>query len=314
MSVKNFKITCPLHIHQELNLDKNRWICPESSCHHSNYKNGFKSQDGVPHIISNICDTICESNLKKKYISRSSKISSQIKSIFIVTNKISITNGTKFVDNLYLISKKPKVLIAGSAEIGNGTSSFLSDSNINTLGLDIYQTENVDLVADAHYLPFQNNTFDGVWIQAVLEHVMDPNLVVKEIFRVLKKDGIIYSEIPFMQPVHEGAYDFTRYTSTGHRFLFKNFEEIEIGILDGPAEALTWSIKYYLMEIFKSRLIANIISQSLYHTFIKPLSIFTKTKTSFDFFCGSYFLGRKKHKTILQKDVIATYQGKQKTN
>lgn len=312
MYIKNIKITCPLHIYKELNLERNRWVCTQSSCHHSKYKNGFKSQDGVPYIISNLCDTICDANPRTKYITRSSKFSSQIKNIFIIKNKNSLQNGKQFADNLKNVSKKPQVLIAGSAETGNGTEFFLNDSNINTLGLDIYQTENVDLVADTHYLPFDNNTFDGVWIQAVLEHVVDPNLVVKEIYRVLKKDGIIYSEIPFLQPVHEGAYDFTRYTITGHRFLFKNFEQLEIGTLDGPAEALTWSIKYYLMEILKSRLIANIISQLLYHIFIKPLSILTKAKKSYDFFCGSFFMGRKNNKTTFHKDVITTYQGKQK--
>ena len=73
----------------------------------------------------------------------------------------------------------------------------------------------------AHYLPFKDETFDGVWIQAVLEHVVSPETVVKEIFRVVKNHGLIHSEIPFMQQIHMGKNDFTRYTASGHRFLFK---------------------------------------------------------------------------------------------
>ncbi len=46
---------------------------------------------------------------------------------------------------------------------------------------------------------------------------------MKEIHRVLKDDGIVYADTPFMQQVHEGAYDFTRFTLSGHRWLFKNF-------------------------------------------------------------------------------------------
>ena len=64
-------------------------------------------------------------------------------------------------------------------------------------------------------MPFKE--IDLVIIQAVLEHVMYPNKVVSEIYRVLKNDGLIYSETPFMQQVHEGPYDFSRFTESGHR-------------------------------------------------------------------------------------------------
>ena len=50
------------------------------------------------------------------------------------------------------------------------------------------------------------------WIQAVLEHVLSPESVVKEIFRVIKNDGIVYSEIPFMQQIHMGKNDFNKYS------------------------------------------------------------------------------------------------------
>ncbi|CAH2407660.1 hypothetical protein MES5069_620012 [Mesorhizobium escarrei] len=34
-----------------------------------------------------------------------------------------------------------------------------------------------------------------------------------------------------MQQVHEGAYDFTRFTELGHRWLFRRFETISRGAL-----------------------------------------------------------------------------------
>jgi ubiquinone/menaquinone biosynthesis C-methylase UbiE len=67
-------------------------------------------------------------------------------------------------------------------------------------------------VADGHQLPIADGSVDGVWIQAVLEHVLDPSIVVQEIHRVLTPGGVVYAETPFMQPVHEGAYDFTRFS------------------------------------------------------------------------------------------------------
>ena len=86
------------------------------------------------------------------------------------------------------------MLVIGAGEKGSGTEKLFSTENISTVGTDIYSSKTVNVIADAHYLPFKNEEFDGVWIQAVLEHVVDPNLVVSEIHRVLKPDGIVYAE------------------------------------------------------------------------------------------------------------------------
>ena len=89
------------------------------------------------------------------------------------------------------------------------------------------------LVTDAHKLPFEDGVFDGVWVQAVLEHVLEPATIVDEIYRVLRRGGLVYAETPFMQQVHERAYDFSRFTQSGHRWLFKRFSEINAGPIGG---------------------------------------------------------------------------------
>lgn len=49
--------------------------------------------------------------------------------------------------------------------------------------------------ADAHSLPYKAKSFDLVVCAEVLEHVKDPEKVLKEIKRVLKKDGIAIIEM-----------------------------------------------------------------------------------------------------------------------
>lgn len=42
------------------------------------------------------------------------------------------------------------------------------------------------------YLPFRDESFDNILILAVLDHVIDPNIVLKESFRVLRSEGCIH--------------------------------------------------------------------------------------------------------------------------
>lgn len=54
----------------------------------------------------------------------------------------------------------------------------------------------MDVVCDAHYLPFKNACFDGCFAYALLEHVDNPLLVLKEINRVLKVGGWLRVLVP----------------------------------------------------------------------------------------------------------------------
>src|SRR4029079_11363432 len=94
----------------------------------------------------------------------------------------------------------------------------------------------------------------AVLVQAVLEHVLDPARVVGEIHRVLRPDGLVYAETPFLQQVHAGPYDFTRYTSSGHRYLFRSFEEIAAGPVAGPGTQLLWSVDHLMRGVIRSEL------------------------------------------------------------
>ena len=121
------------------------------------------------------------------------------------------------------------------------------------MAFDVYSSPNVQFLADAHQIPLADSSVDAVVVQAVLEHVLDPRRVVSEIERVLRPDGLVYAETPFMQQVHAGAYDFVRYTSSGHRYLFRSFEELASGPVAGPGTQLLWSVEHLASGLFRSR-------------------------------------------------------------
>lgn len=56
---------------------------------------------------------------------------------------------------------------------------------------------------DIHRMPFDDNMFDAVLCNHVLEHVTDDILAMKEISRVLKPGGFAILQVPFFHPVPE---------------------------------------------------------------------------------------------------------------
>lgn len=51
------------------------------------------------------------------------------------------------------------------------------------------------IVADAHKLPFKNNSFDLILCSETIEHVTNPQKMLHEIARVLKKNGVALIEM-----------------------------------------------------------------------------------------------------------------------
>ncbi len=177
------------------------------------------------------------------------------------------------------------------------------------IGIDIYLSGFVRVIAGAHQIPFAEGVFDGVIVQAVLEHVLDPNLVVEEIWRVLKPDGLVYAETPFLQQVHEGPYDFTRFTESGHRWLFRKFESLDSGVVAGPGLVLQWSIDYLIRGLFGSKT-AGIRSRRLTCA-ARWLDSRIKSDYAVDSASCVFFFGRRSNETLTSHEIALHYKGAQ---
>ncbi len=121
----------------------------------------------------------------------------------------------------------------------------------NVITLDIAQSSQVDIVADARRLPISTAGVDGVVLQQVLEHVPQPEQVIAEVFRVLRPGGRLYCEVPFLYPVHD-AHDFRRWTASGLGVLCSRFTQLDAGICMGPFSALSALLRRIATARFRS--------------------------------------------------------------
>lgn len=205
-----------------------------------------------------------------------------------------------------------RVLVVGC---GDGTAGYgaLAEVEASWLETDVSLAGRAAVVCDASDLPFGDGQFDLVICHAVLEHVLEPQRCVNEIRRVLVEDGVVYVTTPFMQQVHMGEYDFTRFTRSGHRWLFREFAEIESGIATGPASVVVWSIEYFLMSWVSSvgaRRIVKALTRLLlgWMTFLDH--VLARRRGANDAAGGFYFIGRRASgPTLTARDMIGYYRG-----
>tara|TARA_A100001388_G_scaffold200591_1_gene151762 strand:- start:8325 stop:9272 length:948 start_codon:yes stop_codon:yes gene_type:complete len=312
LSSLNLQCACGsvVNVNHELDLG----ICSNDNCIHSTEESAYKVVRGVPIMISEkLTDTAFSGFAEESYLLRNNSFLEKVKRTLQFANpQITKKNAEIFIDEVSSISTfKPKVLIIGSGNIGFGADAISLSSNFSIIGTDVYISDTVDVVSDAHYLPFEDNSFDGVWIQAVLEHVVEPNIVISEIHRILKNSGIVYAETPFMQQVHEGAHDFTRFTETGHRFLFKRFKEIKSGTIGGSSMVLSWAFRHYILSITRSNFLSR-LAFIIAKLFTSPFIPFESKKMRFDNCSGVFFLGKSSEKIeVTHKQIISKYKGDQ---
>lgn len=117
--------------------------------------------------------------------------------------------------------------------------SILSKFVTEHIGVDHFETIHVkgsiDLFGTAYEIPVENETFDSALCTAVLEHLEEPGLAIKECRRVLRPGSYAIYTVPFIWHIHEAPRDFYRFSEFGLRYLFEKekFEIIEIKPLSG---------------------------------------------------------------------------------
>jgi len=202
-------------------------------------------------VIDNVPILIDEVMMGKIGVISVSKNKKKAKLISRFFQSITIAP-TVLTDDCYLRAFDALPDDANILNLGSGGGLFDECINKSMLNLDVILNERTGVVADAHYLPLDDNSVDGVFSNAVLEHVEKPWIVVEEIHRVLKPNGIVSVNLPFMNPIH-GGFDYFRFTKMGMRSLFDRFEELSCDISSGGGSFWPWYFRDYIKMFIPGR-------------------------------------------------------------
>jgi 2-polyprenyl-3-methyl-5-hydroxy-6-metoxy-1,4-benzoquinol methylase/uncharacterized protein YbaR (Trm112 family) len=112
-------------------------------------------------------------------------------------------------------------------ELGAGNMSF---SLPNLIRMDITLTQYVDVVGDAHAMPFLPETFSFIFSLAVMEHLRQPFVAAQEMYNTLRPGGYVYGDCAFVFPYHSHPHHYFNASHQGMEELFKPFTCVRAGV------------------------------------------------------------------------------------
>ena len=175
-------------------------------------------------------------------------------------------------------------------------SMITSSGNVKKyLGMDLESNKfseqiRPDITWDGITIPLDSESVDSAMATEVLEHCPEPGVVLKEVTRVLKPNGVFFITVPFLWPLHDVPNDEYRYTPFALNRLFTKagFENIQVKALGGWNASLAqmlglWVrrapmpkiIRYILMLLFYPMIYVLITFDSKPRDFNKGRNMFT---------------------------------------
>lgn len=106
-------------------------------------------------------------------------------------------------------------------------SLFKKQKNLDYTTADLYSPI-VDIKADILDLPFEDNSFDLIFCNHVLEHIEDDHKAMTELYRVLKKDGMGIFQIPQDLSLDKTYEDFSITSPEERMKYFGQYDHVRI--------------------------------------------------------------------------------------
>ncbi|HEX5742642.1 MAG TPA: methyltransferase domain-containing protein [Flavobacteriaceae bacterium] len=104
---------------------------------------------------------------------------------------------------------------------------FRNQQNLDYLTTDLYSPL-ADVKADILNLPFDDNSFDVVFCNHVLEHIIDDQKAMSELYRVMKKGGFGIFQVPQDLSLEKTYEDFSITSPKDRAAHFGQYDHVRI--------------------------------------------------------------------------------------
>jgi uncharacterized protein YbaR (Trm112 family)/SAM-dependent methyltransferase len=189
-------------------------------------------------------------------------------------------------------------LPAGAAVLDLGAGNMALDLP-HVIRMDVTITPYVDVVGDAHALPFRPGALDFIFSLAVIEHLRQPFHAAQEMHRALRPGGYVYGECNFVFAYHGYPHHYFNASQQGLEQVFQTFTRLRSGVApyQMPAFALRAILQTYLHDLAATDppglselqvLLQNVLDQPL-STYDSNLSEAQALRTA----AGVFFFGYK---------------------
>ena len=171
-------------------------------------------------------------------------------------NKLILAKYTSIIDGVMSNHASCDVLEIGC---GNARWRVLFPSSSKYVGMDIVDRPGVDVVANAEQMPFEAESFDVIFSNAVLEHIQDVAQAASEIHRILRPGGHLILGTHGVWPVHCAPHDYRRWTSYGLLWEFRKFCNINVAQVGGATANRLMLVNVYLRKLQESSSVMRFI-------------------------------------------------------
>jgi SAM-dependent methyltransferase len=130
------------------------------------------------------------------------------------------------------------------------------------IAADPQRTPLVNVEAAAEALPFRDGQFDFVICTQVFEYLADPWLAATEIRRVLRKGGIAFVSAPAIF-VRDNDKEYWRFLPEGLRYIFRDFEAVEVVPEGNSVTGLFRTLNVFLMSFARPRMVTPVLAWTL---------------------------------------------------
>jgi SAM-dependent methyltransferase len=163
----------------------------------------------------------------------------------------------------------------------------------NYVAIDLQLTPLVNIAAAAEALPFPDEHFDFVICTQVLEYCLEPHQAAFEIWRVLRKGGLAFLSVPSVF-VRDNEKECWRFLPEGLRYIFKEFEAVEILPEGNSITGLFRTLNVFLVFFVRPRFLVPVLKWTIVPILNLAGLLFGKFGGTNDLFAANYSIWIRK--------------------